>query len=686
MINREDKEYKILDWIILSLFIIFILSLSNSIFVNQIGYFGALFFILVKAFLTRKNQFSKTGLELAFALYMIAEIISLIFSEYKGQAFHYFTKRALLIPVVYTTIAVTTNWKRGKNFFILFIVGSLITGILYLVFSLQLYLSNQYNINQSGPSIFQHPITASEVISFTVLFLFAFIVNEKTDLKTKLLLYSGFTISLLTLIATYKRTGWMGVAAGIVLILIIKRKWKILIPVFILGIVLLVMDKNISQVSVYNFENSKATKIYSFNTAGRAYTISNDDSMYAISDFENGILLYQDTVLVNKIETPVPATTFLKIRDNLYLAQLIDTRFQIFESKGKNFNLINEILSPGETNDFALVGESLYILDSDSGLTYYESVSSGSETVRFPELKKYRWLFIDSSYFYFISALSGVDVYLQEGKLPGKKLFSKKVGEVSRAYLFGGNLLLSNSNGLRSYIVENNNLFLNDDLKQLKKVHRVDGAFDELVVLTSDGLVYKFKIDNNNKLKLITNDKILPSPTYIHYSDGKLYCAYLKRGRFLSFFDPYIPQNFTRLALWRAGWEIFKDYPLFGVGDIGIEKYYVKYKRPYDKEIHGHLHNNYFHFLATLGLFGFLALMYLFFKIFKKLGSIYSVTKGKQFISSYSLGAIAAFASILVSGLSELNFWDQEIATLIYFTVGLNIVLFMRYQDELKRQ
>ncbi|MCK7516579.1 MAG: O-antigen ligase family protein [Ignavibacteriales bacterium] len=82
----------------------------------------------------------------------------------------------------------------------------------------------------------------------------------------------------------------------------------------------------------------------------------------------------------------------------------------------------------------------------------------------------------------------------------------------------------------------------------------------------------------------------------------------LNRGRFLSFFDPYLPQNFTRLALWRGGWEIFKDYPLFGVGDIGIEKYYVKYKRPYDKEIHGHLHNNYFHFLATLGLFGFLAL------------------------------------------------------------------------------
>jgi O-antigen ligase len=220
--------------------------------------------MLIKAFLTRKNQFNKTGLELAFALYMIAEIVSLIFSDYKDVALHHFMKRSLLIPVVYTTIAVTTNLKRGKNFFTLFVVGSLITGILYLIMAIQFYFSNQYNIIQSGPSLFQHPITASEIISFTVLFLFAFIINEKTDWKIKLLLYSGFAISLLTLIATYKRTGWMGVAAGILLILIIKRKWKILIPVFILGIVLFLMDKNVSQVNVYKFEGTSAKKLYSF--------------------------------------------------------------------------------------------------------------------------------------------------------------------------------------------------------------------------------------------------------------------------------------------------------------------------------------------------------------------------------------------------------------------------------------
>ena len=86
--------------------------------------------------------------------------------------------------------------------------------------------------------------------------------------------------------------------------------------------------------------------------------------------------------------------------------------------------------------------------------------------------------------------------------------------------------------------------------------------------------------------------------------------------------------------------------------------------------------------ICTITMFIFLSLTYLFFKIFKKLSGNYSETKGKPFIASYSLGAIAAFASILVSGLSEQNFWDQEITTLIYFTIGLNVALFIQFKKE----
>ena len=51
-------------------------------------------------------------------------------------------------------------------------------------------------------------------------------------------------------------------------------------------------------------------------------------------------------------------------------------------------------------------------------------------------------------------------------------------------------------------------------------------------------------------------------------------------------------------------------------------------------------------------------------------------SKKEPFINSYFLGAIAGLACTLVSGLTELNFWDQEIATLIYFTAGLSVALY----------
>ncbi|MCW8994256.1 MAG: O-antigen ligase family protein [Psychromonas sp.] len=678
MPEQDSKTYKVLDWIILSLFIIFILSLSNSIFINQIGYFGALLFILVKIFLTRKNQFQKTGLELAFALYMIAEILSLIFSDYKAEALTHFYKRALLIPVFYTTVTVTDSFKRGKNFFNIFVAASLITCLVYLAVSVKYYLNNQYVITQSGPDLVQNPITTSEIISFTVLFLFAFIINEKTNLKIKLLLYSGFAISLLTLIATYKRTGWMGVGFGIVLLLIIKKKWQILIPLVILGVILLVTEKNISQVDIYNFQNSGVSKILSFNTAGRAWNIAPSNDNFVVSDYENGLLFYKDSALIKRYETPGPVISFHQIRENLFLAQLIDTRFLILRKEGEEIKQVNEILSPGETKSYAVIDEHLYTLDIDSGLTFYNKIETTVKPIRFPQFKDCKWFFIDSSYFFFMSVRTGVTVCLNDGLLPGKELINKKMGEIGTAWLFNKKLVLGTKDGLKLFTVDQNDLRLDDNLKQLSSVYRIYSDGDILAVLLSNGTIYKMKVSAGSKFEILAEDKLSPPPTNFNFFNNKLYCTYVNRGRLLSFFDPYLQQNFTRLALWRAGWKMFLDHPLFGVGDIDLAKYYVKYKRPYDKEIHGHLHNNYFHFLATLGLFGFLALIYLFFKIFKKLGGIYSATKGKPFIASYSLGAIAAFASILVSGLSEQNFWDQEITTLIYFTIGLNVALFIQ--------
>ncbi len=88
MTDKKSNFVKIIDWAIFVFIIIFLLSLSNSIFINQVGYFGALLLILIRFGITRENQFTRTGLEFALLCYIAAEFLSAIFSDYSSLAFN----------------------------------------------------------------------------------------------------------------------------------------------------------------------------------------------------------------------------------------------------------------------------------------------------------------------------------------------------------------------------------------------------------------------------------------------------------------------------------------------------------------------------------------------------------------------------------------------------------------------
>ena len=190
----------------------------------------------------------------------------------------------------------------------------------------------------------------------------------------------------------------------------------------------------------------------------------------------------------------------------------------------------------------------------------------------------------------------------------------------------------------------------------------------------------------NDDFEIIKTLELGYFPQGLNVFDNKLYVSHVdnKKSRFLSIIDPYHPANAGRLALWSAGFKMFLDYPIFGLGDIDLAKYYKIYKQPYQKEIQGHLHNNFIHILVTLGLFGLLSVCFLFYKIIYIELKIYNSVKDKPFISSYALGALAAFCGFIISGLTELNFWDHEITTLIWFTFGLNVAWFKSVKPDLK--
>ena len=127
--SEETRAVKIIDKLIFVFIIIFLLSLTNSIFANQIGYYFALILLLIKFAVTKENPFKKTGLEAAFIWYLSAEIISTVLSNSPGASFHNLLKHALLIPVVYTTIAVIPNVERAKTIIKVYLGAALITEI-----------------------------------------------------------------------------------------------------------------------------------------------------------------------------------------------------------------------------------------------------------------------------------------------------------------------------------------------------------------------------------------------------------------------------------------------------------------------------------------------------------------------------------------------------------------------------
>ena len=228
---NNEKPIKIVDNLIFFFTIVFLASLTNSIFVNQLGYYGALVLILIKSYLTRQNNFRKTGVEIFFLLFIAAEIISTVLSNNFPQSFHNLLKRFLLIPIVYVMISSADTNEKAKLFFKVYISVAVLSAAIYLFNSYQYFITGLFSITGSGPSVFQYPITTSELLSFTVIFLFAFLINEKGSYKSKIFIIIGFLISAAALAATYKRTGWLGVAAGIVFVLILRKKYVYLVPV-----------------------------------------------------------------------------------------------------------------------------------------------------------------------------------------------------------------------------------------------------------------------------------------------------------------------------------------------------------------------------------------------------------------------------------------------------------------------
>ena len=118
-----------------------------------------------------------------------------------------------------------------------------------------------------------------------------------------------------------------------------------------------------------------------------------------------------------------------------------------------------------------------------------------------------------------------------------------------------------------------------------------------------------------------------------------------------------------RKRLWLAQWEFFSSHRWFGVGYNNNERMAKPmvdrlYPNRTDN-FYGHAHSTPLQILATTGIFGMAAYLWLWFAIFRKLWILRRSNVPVQAAIAY--GLLAAFIGFHLQGLTQWNFGDAEV-------------------------
>jgi O-antigen ligase len=171
-------------------------------------------------------------------------------------------------------------------------------------------------------------------------------------------------------------------------------------------------------------------------------------------------------------------------------------------------------------------------------------------------------------------------------------------------------------------------------------------------------------------IALVRNKKLL-IPLAVLLVAMVLFAPPYVEDRIRSITDLHHPENVWRIMMWTAGIRIFADHPVFGVGDIDLGELMRQYADPGYPGLWGHQHNVAMQILVTLGSIGFLAVAAMFAAIMVTEWRIYRRVSRDWLGGSVVLGAMAVFVGFQVNGLTEWTFGDQEMAVLLWATVGL---------------
>jgi O-antigen ligase len=130
-----------------------------------------------------------------------------------------------------------------------------------------------------------------------------------------------------------------------------------------------------------------------------------------------------------------------------------------------------------------------------------------------------------------------------------------------------------------------------------------------------------------------------------------------------------------RLDMWRGGMEMIKANPVTGVGDRGLEEISKEYFVSSENLYFGHMHNNIVHMAVIWGIPGMIlgqafvfAGLWFLVKRWRDHPRRAGGRGSLPMMSGWVLGAIGAWVSFYIAGLTEWYFGDAE-SILIYLTI-----------------
>jgi O-antigen ligase len=130
----------------------------------------------------------------------------------------------------------------------------------------------------------------------------------------------------------------------------------------------------------------------------------------------------------------------------------------------------------------------------------------------------------------------------------------------------------------------------------------------------------------------------------------------------------------TRVTLWHKAWETFQRSPIFGCGIRQFPHMYIPEALQQGHTALDHAHSNYLHILATTGVIGFIAYLYLWFSALKISYLEQKDFKYPNLDQGIYLGIFAGTVSLVVSGLFEYNFGTAQVRLAQWFVLAILVV------------